>query len=195
MADDPHTPHPDDAETFRPWTADAEPVEVAPGVYLPSRLADRPEDDADLVGWGTESADDGSKVIPRISVGVRMELRDFAYALTRVEIQAHGDEVINGKLLRAIAVGGVVQGPVSLAAREKRADGKLVRYWMHDLRKSALDGPTDENLKSVARVYAIGHAMQTKPTAAVEDALGLKRSTAENWVRRAKDKGYVFAEA
>lgn len=190
-----YVPHPDDAEEYKPWSVDAEPVEIAPGVYLPSRLVDRPltDDELDAMAAGLDHA---QTVIMRISVGVHMEMRDFVYAITRIEIQAHGGESINGKLLRALAVSDLIEDPIRLAARVRRPDGKLARYETHALRRAAaLDGPTDENLISAARVYAIGHAMQIRPTAAVEDALGLKRSTAENWVRRAKDKGYVFAEA
>lgn len=185
--------HPDDSEDFKPWPADAEPVEVAPGVYLPSRLRDLPPTSDELDAIARET--DTPKMVLSFTLETHMELRDYVYVITRLVMQAYGDEAISGKSLRGVAVTDLMEDPVRHSARVRREDGMLARYEMHDLRRAAQAGPTDENLISAARVYAVGHAMQIRPTAAVEDALGLKRSTAENWVRRAKDKGYVFAEA
>lgn len=54
-----------------------------------------------------------------------------------------------------------------------------------------LEGPTDENLRKIALVYAAATVMRLGPTKHVADVIGLPISTAGNWVRKARDAGYL----
>ncbi len=51
-------------------------------------------------------------------------------------------------------------------------------------------GPTDLALRYVADIYQLAYACGLKPTKAVTD-LGLSRSTAERWLRTARQKGIL----
>src|SRR4051812_27570927 len=53
------------------------------------------------------------------------------------------------------------------------------------------EGPTDSNLQWVASVYRSALARGDRPTVAVQTALGLPRSTAGDWLRAARDRGYL----
>jgi hypothetical protein len=58
-------------------------------------------------------------------------------------------------------------------------------------KRLAESGPTDEVLEHVALWYRLMYACNFDPTWAVEDAFGLPRSTAERWVRKARDLGLI----
>lgn len=179
-------PHPDDAFAEFPWSADAEPVEAAPGLLLPSRLRAR-------FPW-VDLPDGTDGQAPTKYAGT-FELIDYRFIMRQLTVEDSSDDGVTSQMLRGFTMRDMMEFPLRSSPRIRGDDGMLHLYEMHNLRHDATEGPTDANLKAAARVYAVGYAMQIRPTAAVEDALGLKRSTAENWVRRAKDKGYVFAEA
>jgi hypothetical protein len=51
--------------------------------------------------------------------------------------------------------------------------------------------PTDETLLWVARIYVIAELAGDPPAKAVRESLGIPESTANNWIRRAKDRGIL----
>jgi hypothetical protein len=58
-------------------------------------------------------------------------------------------------------------------------------------KRFAKSGPTDEALEHVALIYRLAYACNDNPTAAVVEAFGLPRSTAERWVSKARDLGFI----
>ncbi len=52
-------------------------------------------------------------------------------------------------------------------------------------------GPAGETLEAVAEVYEFGRMTGRPPAREVEIQLGLPRTTASKWVRRARDEGYL----
>lgn len=53
------------------------------------------------------------------------------------------------------------------------------------------EGPTEETLKLVARIYRLAHLGGEKPTQAVADLLGVPRSTAARWVQQSRGEGFL----
>jgi hypothetical protein len=53
------------------------------------------------------------------------------------------------------------------------------------------EGPTDRNLLAGAYVYAIAALSGGTPAKAVAEAFGIEQRTASNWVRKARDRGYL----
>lgn len=185
------------------WSEGAEAVEVAPDIYVPTFIRYEHSREALLRLWDllpTEEGDPGEPPHPGEPLDVEyvanIRLANYRYVLRSLEVTVHGDEGVTATTLRDFKVGGIV-GPVASGyVRIQRAPGgPLEPIALTELGHGATDKPTDETLKVVGRLYAVGHAIQWRPTAAVQESLKLKRSTADNWVRRAKDKGYVFAEA
>jgi hypothetical protein len=54
-----------------------------------------------------------------------------------------------------------------------------------------LEGPTDANLRRIARLYRAADVVGERPTKWVAMNVGLPTSTAGNWVRKARDAGYL----
>jgi hypothetical protein len=52
-------------------------------------------------------------------------------------------------------------------------------------------GPTDSNLLIAAYVYAIAALSGGTPAKAVAEAFAIEQRTASNWVRKARDRGYL----
>lgn len=54
-------------------------------------------------------------------------------------------------------------------------------------------GPTDEHLRAVGVIYTVARACGGSPRRAVMDRLSLTRTTANRWVKLARDHGYLVA--
>ena len=167
-----------------PWFADLERVEVAPNLYA-ARWA---EGEA-VVGMGVKG-----ETVP-FTVKASAELVDYRYEVRSLSVETDQPGGINATFVRTNLVGDFAD----IAGRRKFAQltegGEWVSYRPHFVYDGPPLSPEDSVLREVARIYACSYATGIKPTHRVEKGLNLKRSTAENWVRRAKDKGYVFAEA
>lgn len=53
------------------------------------------------------------------------------------------------------------------------------------------DGPSNESLRWVARIYTIAEAFNLPPGQAVREQLGMPTPTASVWIRRARDRGIL----
>jgi hypothetical protein len=105
-----------------------------------------------------------------------------------VRRQAGGPE-ISTDLLRRVPVSTLVRTAIMATAIEQGS-------WFHsadpeDLQRELAKGPTEENLRRIARVYRIAYLSGEAPTAAVATACALPRSTAGRWVRLARQRGFL----
>jgi hypothetical protein len=53
------------------------------------------------------------------------------------------------------------------------------------------EGPTDRVLRWTAHLYRYGLAIEYNPTKAVEESLGVPRSTVGRWIAKARERGYL----
>ncbi|MEM9468480.1 MAG: hypothetical protein AAGA90_24135 [Actinomycetota bacterium] len=56
-------------------------------------------------------------------------------------------------------------------------------------------GPSDEQLRYLARVYRRAAAVSKRPTRAVSEAMDLPHSTAAKWVIKARERGILEPSA
>lgn len=167
------------------WPEDSSPVEIAPGLYTPrdAQINTGPLRDMGLDGYG---------------LWIRATLDDrLQYAPTFVGVESHWGGPINGTILRRVPV-------ALLLAVETRGLPMLKLpehgWWPFEYVESSSPerrGPllAADDLLNVARIYAYQHAIGGKPAHEVARILDIPRSTADYWIRRAKDKGLIYAEA
>lgn len=168
------------------------PVEIAPNLYVPGGRTE-----SNGIGWNDEpepdNPDDPADYTADVMYWFTVELKAYRYRLVRFEAESDRDEGITMQSLRNFPVQTALAWWATTQGCEKRSDG-WHRFWINDDRSELAElGPTDDVLREVARVYALGYVAGDKPTGHVQQSFGLKRSTADNWVRRAKDRGYVYA--
>lgn len=168
-----------------------EPTQVAPGLFmsLPGtvRATDTELDDGDLY--------DVTMVLDLTPEGVRP---------TSVTVTAQGDSrPITSTTLRAVKVWAIAQEGILLGLWRGRANlvnGRIASVDMLDNVTALSDaevtqlrqqGPTDESLEWVANFYNLGTMLGLPPAKQVEVNLGLPRTTATKWIKRARDKGLL----
>lgn len=116
----------------------------------------------------------------------------------RVDVQAAEGQAITGTILRSVPVHELARYALS-GVLMRRIDGRD-DAWAHvdglsidpDAVRAA--GPTDESLRVVADIYEIARLMGLPPARQVEKDLGLPRTTASKWVRKAREKGILEAD-
>jgi hypothetical protein len=112
-------------------------------------------------------------------------MRDGHYEVDRLVCsrKKNGPE-ITGELVRSLPVGRLLQMSAIKAntfQASPHADASTIRK----------QGPTDESLRVVARVYRLALAVRENPTAAVANGLQLPRPTAARWVKTARARGFL----
>jgi hypothetical protein len=117
------------------------------------------------------------KLVARMNRG-RYEVEELVCSRKK-----NGDE-ITSEMIRSLPVGkllrwGAINANTLLAS--PRVDAAKIRT----------QGPTDESLRAVARVYRVAFAAREDPTAAVASGLQLPRPTASRWVKTARQRGFL----
>ena len=116
------------------------------------------------------------------------EYRDVSgrYEVAAVTVSRRSDGEVTGLALRQVPVAALLrQGVVDVLfpgdpARYEPAPNVL-----------AAQGPTDDTLRMVARVYRLATLLGDPPAQRVAEALAVSRSTASNWAIRARDRGLL----
>lgn len=91
---------------------------------------------------------------------------------------------ITGELIRSL--------PVARLLQQSAVKANTFQASPHaDAAKIREQGPTDESLQVVARVYRLALAIREDPTAAVASGLQLPRPTAARWVKTARARGFL----
>lgn len=157
------------------WPDDAQRVEVAEGLVLPDRL------------HGIHATPFRGQ-----DVSLDLELREYRYRVVSLTLEVEGDREITSTTLRKMPVGHLVSGIARTYARTPGPDGderfSPIPQW-----DRPSGGPDSETLLRVAHLFALEHASGGAPIRTVENDLDVPRSTAEHWVRRAKDRGLIRA--
>ncbi len=143
---------------------------------------------------------DGWKVPSRLTVAVdhgefavriEADYRDASgrYEVAAVTVSRLGDGEVTGLALRQVPVAGILrQGVVAVVFADDPA------RFEPSPRALGAQGPTDETLRLVARVYRLATLLGDPPAQRVAEALGVSRSTASNWAIRARDRGLLTVQ-
>lgn len=128
-----------------------------------------------------------------LNLSAELVLRGSRYVIRKlIAWQRDDGAAVTGEALRAIPVQTLVRGAVAdwvrLRANGEETDAALPQ---EDRKRLTDDGPTDETLTWVARIYLTAELTSDPPAKAVKEALSIPTSTAGYWIRRAKDKGLM----
>lgn len=100
--------------------------------------------------------------------------------------------------MRALKVGELVKEAVTAEVMPGRGDAgggdyefAIVDFSEAEAARLRAQGPTDETLKWVAFFYGLGSVLGLPPAKQVESNLGVPRTTASKWVRRARERGLL----
>jgi hypothetical protein len=130
--------------------------------------------------------------------GARYVVQDLRF------IRREGGAPITSELIRRIPVQRIVRGVVTELAELRtdpdavyESDGFRLRapervVITPDERERMVEaGPTDETLLWVARIYVMAGVAGDPPAKSVKETLDIPMPTANNWIRRAKDRGIL----
>ncbi len=107
---------------------------------------------------------------------------DGAIRPVRMDVKARAGVGISGTTLREIQVS-------RLAARAVAQVVPDVAYSEEERAAIRANGPTPESLRAVARIYESARIVGKPPAREIEIQLGLPRTTASKWIRRAREVG------
>ncbi len=134
-------------------------------------------------------------------VAMDIDLVDGILQPTRVEVVGRGGHPVTGTTLRQVPVKGMASHLIqnAIAAREDIGRGTKVTHRTHspleldEQEKERLrnQGPVEESLRVVANFYEFGRVTGYPPAKFVEDNLGMPRTTASKWIRRAREAGLL----
>ncbi len=162
-------------------TANRVPALVAPGLFAPpeftARVSGEPPLDVDLL--------------------IRVADGRFVCAELTARQQANGPAV-SAETLRRVPVATLVRESVRIVAMPAMVDEAqqvttIEPVEQGDGKRLAAAGPTDETLAFVAFTYQLAYALGDGPTRAVQEQLGLPRSTAGRWIEKARKRGLLSA--
>lgn len=109
----------------------------------------------------------------------------------RLHVYGTDDEPVTGAALRKLPLRAFVQhafNPVDGEGKSVRSYGTVRRSEAARLREA---GPVTETLEAVTRVYQAAWIAGDPPTVAVVETFGIPRPTADGWIRRARERGFL----
>ena len=158
---------------------------VGSDIYAPTRI------ELTAVGMDDLAAD--------VTAVLVLDGRRYSVQELRITRREDGPP-ITGELIRRIPVKAIIRGSVSDSA-ELREPGREVTFAEFTrilevddpdaARRMVTGGPTDEMLLWVARIYVMAELAGDPPAKAVKENLDIPMPTANNWIRRAKDRGIL----
>lgn len=109
-------------------------------------------------------------------------------------------EPVTGETLRKIPVQRLVREVFSDVVSPWQGMSNATRgplaSFRDDLRAHLREaGPVTETLQVVAQVYQAAYVLGDKPAKAVQEAFDVPRPTADRWIRKARDRGFLGAAA
>jgi len=121
-------------------------------------------------------------------VELRAELDETVgtYVVSEVRCsRRRGGAEVTGEAIRAV--------PVERILRAGAIQVNRLFTPTRNIEEIRAQGPTDENLRLVARIYRLAHLVRDTPTTAVSKALRVPYPTAARWVRQARQRGFLGA--
>lgn len=111
----------------------------------------------------------------------------------RIEVTSNNGEAISGTTIRSIPVQRLMRAAIPYQMVNRDDDGAYSSPWRFDAEAVRAAGPTDESLRAVASVYLLAKFIGEPPARTVELMLDMPRTTASQWVRKAKERGILRA--
>lgn len=136
---------------------------------------------------------------------VELEFKETSEGIKPVSIKATtaDGEPISSTGLRSLAIGDLTRTAMSNAVkrgtRSQSADGAETLTLERNIsaeHRAAIRaaGPVDDSLRWAAHFYEVGKLLGLPPAKQVEIELGLPRTTASKWIRRAWEKGFLSGD-
>lgn len=158
---------------------------VQPGISVPGRLDLCVRDDV------------AGSIDYDVDLGLELDEARARYQIRSVTVtqRPNGPEVTS-ESLRTIPLRRLVRLAVEEAGDITGwSDQDAVLLRPGDGAPFAKEGPTDPNLLLAAYVYAIAALSGGAPAKSVAEAFGIELRTASNWVRKARERGYLDIES
>ncbi len=137
-------------------------------------------------------------------IQMTLDLLDEGIRATSVTVTAQDGTPVTGTTLRAVRVWDLARLAIAVGmdrgSRTEQPDGSTVTSIVDsqlsdvDVARLRSQGPTEETLGWVAYFYGLANVLGVPPARQVEIDLGLPRTTASKWVRRAREKGLIGGE-
>lgn len=132
-------------------------------------------------------------------VDMTIELVDGILQATDVHVKAKNGNAVTSTLLHSVPVKEMTQTLVSHrlqeVLRDEVEDGYIATRafsMTEDQReKIRLQGPTRESLQAAANIYELARVLGLPPARQVEKELKMPRTTASQWIRRAREDGLL----
>lgn len=137
-----------------------------------------------------EPAADGRAVVEFNDESGRFELRE-------IEFRSEPGHSLTGEILRAIPLASLLDHARPSDWEQRQLPPGVVRHGPYGLLTEEAQarmkeaGPVTETLRMVATIYQVAYAMGDPPTKQVAAAFDVPRPTAERWVRRARERGFL----
>jgi hypothetical protein len=146
-------------------------VHVGGGVYAPARIH--------------VTDDQLSPLNLDVAITADLALDGRRYVVDEMTFKRRPDGApVTGEMIRKIPVHSVLQFAVL-----SEVDMHLLSPDL--LRRIRAEGPTNETLAVVAQLYILAELGGVPPAKNVCSILGVPIGTANNWIRRAKDRGHL----
>jgi hypothetical protein len=131
-----------------------------------------------------------------VDVEMELDLTDDGVRPVAITVRSPNGRAVTGADLRAVRVYDLVRvGIASGVLWNQKTEGGdvfvvggLDEYTVKEIRN---DGPVDKSLEWVGRIYELAKVLGLPPAQRVELELGLTRRTATNWIRRARERGFL----
>ena len=166
------------------------PRQVAPGlfIYLP------------VIGKFTDMEIEGH----RYNLHLELDMTEEGIKPVSVLFASHDESpALTSTTLRSIKLGALTQQVLVRSVQSGQikmpsdyeividSQGPVSELSDDEVKRIREQGPTDESLQWAANFYNLGQVLGLPPAKQVEVNLGLPRTTASKWVRRAREKGLL----
>lgn len=130
-----------------------------------------------------------------VAITAKLALDGRRYVVNEMTFTRRPDgPPVTGEVIRRVPVHTVLQFAMLTEVEMFRDGVSSVLLPPELLRRVRADGPTDETLAVVAQLYIFAELAGDPPAKNVSAVLGIPISTANNWIRRSKDRGYFDVE-
>jgi hypothetical protein len=173
-------------------------VEIVPGVVGPERIV------SDAVVRPATIATKATVPGPAVRLDIRFDPDQHRYVCDELTVHRATSEALRhvpveelvieqlGEVEVAVNVAITAEGVLTVSDSVGLSDAATVEPWGRVPPDGVTEhGPTDRALRWVAHFYRWGYAVSYGGTKAVEELLGLSRSTAGRWVKLAREAGYL----
>lgn len=169
----------------------------------PSRRSDRVQIAGLDLPRRLETSDEvlmGDHVAAKIAAVVEFDDTSQRFQMTELRVTPTPGYGVTGEILRLIPVADVLRRAISIAPHgpglTPHGEGTTALGPYHLLTEQERDrmreaGPVSDTVQAVGLIYTAARAVGDPPTRAVQDTFDIPRRTADRWVARARERGFI----